>query len=101
MERRQRPPQWIEIDLEGASAVGRIRLPIGFLTPAGHVRIEVRTIDSGGNRELVHVFDQDIVEGDVLEFIPEAPIESIESVRFDVTDMQGWVIIHDIEILRD
>ena len=29
------PPQWIEIDLERASAVGVIRLPIGFLTPPG------------------------------------------------------------------
>ncbi len=47
------------------------------------------------------MFDQDIVDGDVLEFIPETPIESIESVRFDVTDVQGWVIIDDIEILRD
>ena len=94
------PPQWIEIELERASTVGRIRLPIGFLTPAGPVRIEVRTIDSGGDRQLVHVFDQDIVEGDVLEFVPESPIDDITGVRLDITDMQGWVIIHDVEVLR-
>ncbi len=94
------PPQWIEIDLGTPQPVGRIRIPIGFITPAGHTRIEVRTTDAEDRQELIHVFDADISEGDVLEFVPDVPLEGVQSIRFDITDMQGWVIIHDIEILR-
>ncbi len=93
------PPQWLEVHLEEPSTVGRVRLPIGFVTPAGHVRIEVSTVDADGTRQDVHVFDDEVSEGVVLEWIPETPLDGIVDVRFDITDMQGWVIIHEVEIL--
>lgn len=95
------PVQWLEVDLTTPSPVGRVRIPIGFVTPPGPVRIEVSTIDTDGATKPFHVFEQAIAEGTVLEFVSDTPVPSVVSVRFDVVDMQGWVIIHEVEIFAD
>ncbi len=94
------PPQWLEIDLETPTTVAGFRVPIGDVTPIGPTRIEVwgRGPGTGDTDELLHEFVADIAAGDVLEHTLASPKEGIRYVRFEVTEMQGWVILHELEV---
>ncbi len=95
------PPQWIEVDLEVPASVARFQIPIGFLTPVGPARIKVwgRGPGTGGVDELLHEFVATIDVGDLLEHTLTTPKDGIRYVRFEVTEMQDWVILHDLAVL--
>ncbi|MGB7858935.1 MAG: discoidin domain-containing protein [Acidimicrobiia bacterium] len=93
-------PQWFEIDLGSPVAPGTFRLPIGIVTPDGHVVIEVEGSGPDGARVLLHTFDEDIAPGDVLEHTLESSVDGIQTVRFTVKTMRDWVIFHDVEVFR-
>jgi hypothetical protein len=95
-------PQWFEIDFGAPATLGTFRLPIGLVTPDGRVVIEVMGSGpgTGGERVLLHTFDEEIAPGDVLEHTLESPVEGIQVVRFNVRRMRDWVIFHDVEVFR-
>lgn len=91
-------PQWLLVDLGGPGKVGRIEMPIGFLTPSGQAVIEIWGINADGSTEvLLHTFKETIAPGDVLEASFE-PVDGIQFVRFDFVQMRDWVIIHDVGV---
>lgn len=92
-------PQWLELDLGAMGRVGRIRMPMGYLTPSGPAKIEVWGRGSaGGSAEiLLHTFEESVAPGDVLEASFE-PVDEIQYVRFEFDRFRDWVIIHDLEV---
>jgi hypothetical protein len=100
-------PQWLEVDLEAPRSVGRVRLPIGDVTPDGDAVIEVRVRGEapGEPWQLVHTFAETLVPGTTVlahDFVPA--LTGVRHVRFDVTQMRhaeghdGWVILHEVEV---
>ena len=90
-------PQWLLLDLRDPGSVGRVKLPIGFLTPSGPVSIEVWGSGPDVPETLLHRFEETIAPGDILE-ASFPPVPGIQFVRFDFLRMRDWVIIHDLEV---
>jgi len=93
------PPQWIEIDLEEDRVVGRVEVLIGDVSPPGPQthRVLVRAADAAGPGTLVGEVTVDAAHGDVVVFEFE-PVPGVRVVRVETTAVDGWVILHEIEV---
>jgi len=76
------PPQWIEIDLEEDRVVGRVEVLIGDVSPPGTLVGEV-TVDAAHGYVVVFDFE---------------PVPGVRVVRVETTAVDGWVILHEIEV---
>lgn len=96
------PPQWVEIDLVAAATVASVEILVGDVSPPGPQthRVYVRGEDEPGPGRLVGEADVDARHGDWLtvEFAPEP---DTRFVRVETVSVDGWVILHEIEVLAD
>lgn len=92
------PPQWIEIDLGSLETVGAIRLTVSQ-SPAGRTVHQIWGGDTRGSLSLLHTFDGQTADFDVLEYRPDAPLQSIRIVRVATTVSPSWVAWREIEVL--
>ena len=93
------PPQWIEIDLEAPATVGRVDIAIGDVAPAGlqtH-RVRVRADGEPAPGTLVGEVTVDAPHGAVVS-VPFAPVADVRVVRIETVSVDGWVIVHEVEV---
>lgn len=92
------PPQWVEIDLEQTRSISRVEILIGEVSPPGPQthRVYVRVPDDPSPGSLVGEVTADARPGDWLT----VELDSIEArfVRVETIAMDGWVIIHEINV---
>jgi hypothetical protein len=93
-------PQWIEIDLGQPVTVRLIRL-LTSQTPAGRTVHEVRVGAQHGSLVLVHTFEGETRDLQVLEFKPEAPLENVRYVRITTRSSPSWIGWREIEVIAD
>ena len=93
-------PQWIEIDLGQPATVRLIRL-IASQSPAGRTVHEVRVGVQQGSLVLVHTFDSETHDQQVLEFRPEAPLENVRYVRITTRQSPSWIGWREIEVIAE
>ncbi|MEZ5175545.1 MAG: discoidin domain-containing protein [Acidimicrobiia bacterium] len=93
------PPQWAEIDLGSPQTVARVEILIGHVSPPGPQthRVYVRAEGESGRGSPVGEVTADAAQGDVLT-VTFTPQPGIRHVRVDTTDMDGWVILHEIRV---
>lgn len=96
------PPQWIEIDLQQPATIGAVRLYAGWVAPTGYQRHRVWVKGPGTSDayELLHEFALEVAHDDVLEYILPQPMDGIRFVKVETLEADGWVIWHEIEVLR-
>lgn len=96
------PPQWIEVDLGAPQTISGVRLPIGHVTGEGFQRslVWVRGPGTGNANQLLHEFSGEVYHGDVLEYILPEPMAGVQFVKLETLQADGWVIWHEIEVLR-
>jgi hypothetical protein len=90
------PPSWIEVHLQATSTVTRIRL-IVEQSPAGDTTHEV-WVRRGGSLDLVHVFSAATSSGDVLSWVPAAPLDDVSAVRIVTTSTPSWVAWAEVQV---
>lgn len=90
------PRQWIQVDLDGAHDVGRIRLLVAQY-PAGDTVHRILA-DQGGGLAEIHRFSGFTTEGDWLTFEPEEPLTDVTTVRIETVSSPSWVAWAEIEI---
>ena len=73
-------PQWIQVDLGKPSTIGLIRLVV-TQSPAGDTLHEVWVGTAVDQLYLLHIFEGYTVDGQVLEFKPDSPVENIRFIR--------------------
>lgn len=93
------PPQYIEISLAEPSTVDEIRLTVSQY-PAGATRHELWVKTTGGSLALVHVFEGDTSEGDILVFAPDSPLAGVEVMRVVTTESPSWVAWREIGVIN-
>jgi hypothetical protein len=91
-------PQWIQVDLGKPSTVGLIRLAI-TQSPAGSTLHQIWVGSTPDQLHLVHSFEGQTVDGQVLEFKPEIPVENVRYVRVVTRQSPSWVGWKEIEVL--
>lgn len=93
-------PQWIELAIGEPADIDAIRLTVAQ-DPQGASRHELWIRRSGGDIELIHVFDGVTGEGDVLTYEPSEPLNEVELVRVVTTRIAGGLAPawHEIELL--
>jgi hypothetical protein len=91
-------PQWIQIDLSEPSTIGSIRLVVSQ-SPEGDTRHQVWVGPTLEDLFLLHTFQGYTVDGQVLEFKPEDPIENVRIIRLTTTESPSWVGWQEIEVL--
>jgi hypothetical protein len=91
-------PQWVQIDLGEASAVGLIRLVI-TQSPAGDTIHQVWAGPAPDQMTLVHTFEGYTVDEQVLEYEPETPLENVRYIRVITKKSPSWVGWKEIEVL--
>lgn len=94
----QFPSQWIEVDLGAPLTVAAIRLGVAQ-TPrvSNTVHAVLGRPPEGSYREL-HIFDGQTSDGEVLEYVPEAPWEGIRYLRVETRASPSWVAWREIEV---
>lgn len=91
-------PQWIMIDLGTPQSIGTIKLTITQY-PNGKTIHQVwvgATIDS---MYLLHTFEGNTVDNQVLEFKSDSPIENVRYVRVNTRQSPSWVGWQEILVL--
>jgi hypothetical protein len=94
------PPQWIEIDLGAAYAIGEIRLtPSQY--PAGRTvhRVLGKGPGTGGEFLLLHTFEGLTEDGQRMIFTPDTPWQGIQVVRVMTDVSPSWVAWREIELI--
>ncbi len=92
------PPQWIEVDLQGAYRVAEIRLLVAQY-PAGPTTHRVFVGGPGGQAAtLVHTFSGQTRAGDWLVFKPAAPLEAVQTIRIYTLSSPSWVAWSEIQV---
>ena len=92
------PTQWIEVDLGVAYTVGEIRLTVGQW-PAGDVLHQLWVGPSQENMQRVYEFSGHVYDYDMLNFVPDKPLNGIRFVRIVTTESPSWVSWREIEVL--
>jgi hypothetical protein len=93
-------PQWIQIDLGAPATVRLIRLVVSQW-PAGDTVHQVWGGGPGEDLRLLHEF-RGYTEGDqVLEFVPDVPLEGIQTVRVVTLESPSWVGWKEIEVVGE
>ena len=92
------PPQWVEVDLQGAFRVTEVRLLVAQY-PAGSTihRIYVRRAGAT-DLVLVHEFSGETRAGDWLVYRPESPLEGVHVVRIHTISSPSWVAWGEVQI---
>ncbi|MGA9595522.1 MAG: discoidin domain-containing protein, partial [Acidimicrobiia bacterium] len=98
----EEPPQWIEIDLGQNTTVGRVEILIGHVSPPGPQthRVYLRSDGETGQGELAGEVSADASQGDWLT-IDFEPVAGIRYVRVETTRMDGWVILHEVQVFAE
>jgi hypothetical protein len=91
------PVQWIEIDLGQPFEIGRVRM-VAAQFPEGETVHQIWGRGSEGELQLLHEFQGFTAEGDILEFLPETPLENIRYLRVVTTSSPSWVSWKEIEV---
>jgi hypothetical protein len=91
-------PQWIMIDLGSPQTIASIRLTIAQ-SPAGETVHQVWVGASIDDLYLLHTFDGTTIDGQVLEYKPESPLEDVRFVRVNTRQSPSWVGWKEIEVL--
>jgi hypothetical protein len=91
------PPQWIEIDLLKPSTIATIRLVISQ-DPGYTVHRVLGKGESGSYQEL-HVFSDETIDWQTLEYTPLQPWQLIRFVRIETTVSNSWIGWKEIEII--
>ena len=93
------PPQWIEIDLEASSDIREMRLSISQY-PAGITSHRLLGKAPGGDFSILHTFEGETMESQLLVFTPPEPVRGIQVIRIETTASPSWVSWREIEILK-
>ncbi len=91
-------PQYLEILLASPSSVDEIRLTVAQY-PEGPTRPEIWVLDADGPLHVVHTFEGSTAEGDILSFIPDAPLEKVQLVRIVTVRSPSWVAWREVDIV--
>ena len=91
-------PQWIQIDLGKPTTVRLIRLVV-TQSPPGDTVHQIWVGPAVGQLTLAHTFDGVTVDGQVLEFVPETPLENVRIIRISTRQSPSWVGWKEIEVL--
>jgi hypothetical protein len=92
-------PQWVELALAVPTEVESIVLTVAQ-DPPGPSTHQIWVRQSGGELVLLHTFDQETSEGEILTFTPSEPLPNVELVRVVTTRLPNlWPAWHEIEIL--
>lgn len=91
-------PQWVQIDLGAPSTIRLVRLVV-TQSPAGDTRHELWVGASPEELSLLHAFVGYTVDGQVLEFRPDAPVENVRFIRVATPKSPSWVGWQEIEVL--
>lgn len=91
-------PQWILIDLGKPQTIGSIRLTI-TQSPTGKTIHQVWAGAKIDELHLLHTFEGTTVDGQVLEFKPDSPVENVRYVRVNTRQSPSWVGWQEIEVL--
>jgi F5/8 type C domain len=90
------PPQWIQIDLGAARAIRQIDLLVGQY-PAGETDHRLLLAGDDGVFSLVAEFVGVTAQGDVLTFLPAAPLVA-RYVRVETAVSPSWVAWPEIQV---
>ena len=95
-------PQWVEIDLENPATVASVQILVGDVSPPGPQthRVYLRTEGESAPGRQVGEVSVDARHGDWLtvEFEPEP---DTRFVRVETAAVEGWVILHEIEVFAE
>jgi hypothetical protein len=91
-------PQWILIDLGSPQTIASIRLTV-TQSPAGETLHQVWVGAIIDELYLLHTFEGMTTDGQVLEYKPESPVESVRFVRVNTRQSPSWVGWKEIEVL--
>ena len=94
------PPQWIEIDLGQPYDIERAQL-ITSQTPSGPTTHEIygKGADEAGAWQLLHRFQGNTADGQVLDKTWPQPVTGIEQIRVVTTSSPSWVAWREIQII--
>jgi hypothetical protein len=93
-------PQWVQIDLGAPATVRLIRLVVAQW-PAGETVHQVWGGGSGEDLRLLHEFRGYTEDNQVLELVPDAPLEGIQVVRVVTLESPSWVAWKEIEVIGE
>lgn len=91
-------PQWILIDLGKPQTIDSIRLTI-TQSPTGATIHQIWTGAKIDELYLLYTFEGMTVDGQVLEFKPDSPLENVRYVRVNTRQSPSWVGWQEIEVL--
>lgn len=92
------PPQWIQIDLGEAATVRLFRL-ITSQSPAGDTRHQLWAGPSLDKLSLLHTFEGYTTDQQILEYVPDVPVDNIRYVKVITIMSPSWVSWREIELL--
>ncbi len=90
-------PQWIQMDLGVPYRISRIALTVGQ-SPAGHTTHVIRVSVDGQSWAVLTTFSGDTTTGQVLEYLPAAPVSGIRYVQIQTTESPSWVAWPEIVV---
>jgi Cellulase (glycosyl hydrolase family 5)/NedA-like, galactose-binding domain len=91
-------PQWILIDLGVPKTIGSIRLTV-TQSPNGDTLHQVWVGSTLDDLYLLHTFDGFTLDGQVLEYTPEIPLENVRYIKVSTRQSPSWVGWKEIEVL--
>ena len=89
-------PQWIEVDLEGLYSISRIKIINQGPTGVASYQVFGRGLDH--QNQLLHVFEGNKTENQVLDFSPAEDWEDISTIRIEINNGFGWVGLREIQV---
>jgi hypothetical protein len=91
------PVQWIEIDFDGLSDVGRISLTVAQSPPGPTVH---RVLGRAAGRDLVELYRFEGTTSDTmtLEYSPPVPWHNLAGIRIQTKESPSWVAWREIEV---
>lgn len=91
-------PQWIQIDMGNPTTIGLIRL-VTVQSPQGITKHQLWVGSTTENLYLLHTFQGNTTDGQVLDYEPVNPIENVRYIRVVTMESPSWVGWKEIEIL--